>query len=107
LVVTGGYALSSGLVELAKLRGVAVIQSPYDTATTTMRIKSSQFIDSAVDTGFLPLLGKLPVDEALAKVEDTSEPIFPVVNDAGILIGVISKSDLMHPPKQKIIAGGP
>lgn len=103
LVVTGGYALSSGLVELAKSRGVAVIQSPYDTATTTMRIKSSQFIDSAVDTGFVPLHGKLPVDEARAKVEKINEPIFPVVNDAGILIGVISKTDLINPPKQKLI----
>jgi hypothetical protein len=28
------------LVELAKSRSVAVINSPYDTATTTMRIKS-------------------------------------------------------------------
>lgn len=103
LVVTGGYSLSSGLVELAKSRGVAVIQSPFDTATTTMRIKSSQFIDSAVDTGFVPLLGKLPVDEARAKVEKTNEPIFPVVNDAGVLIGVISKTDLINPPKQKLI----
>jgi manganese-dependent inorganic pyrophosphatase len=103
LVVTGGYELSSGLVELAKSRGVAVIQSPFDTATTTMRIKSSQFIDSAVDTNFMALLGKLPVDEARVKVDKIAEPIFPVVNDAGVLIGVISKSDLVHPPKQKLI----
>jgi len=103
LVVTGGYALSSGLVELAKSRGVAVIQSPYDTATTTMRIRSSQFIDTAVDTSFVSLLSKLPVDEARTKVEKLGEPIFPVVNDAGILVGVISKSDLINPPKQKLI----
>lgn len=103
LVVTGGYSLSSGLVELAKSRGVAVIQSPFDTATTTMRIKSAQFIDSAIDSNYIALLGKIPVDEARSKVEKTSEPIFPVVNDAGVLIGVISKSDLINPPRQKLI----
>ncbi|MCR9211109.1 MAG: DRTGG domain-containing protein, partial [bacterium] len=42
LVVTGGYELSSGLMELARGRGVTVINSPYDTATTTMRIKAAQ-----------------------------------------------------------------
>jgi manganese-dependent inorganic pyrophosphatase len=103
LVVTGGYALSSGLVELAKSRGVAVIQSPHDTATTTMRIRSSQFIDSAIDTGCVTLAGKLPVDEARAKVAKLGEPIFPVVNDAGTLMGVISKSDLINPPRTKLI----
>ncbi|MEI8211843.1 MAG: putative manganese-dependent inorganic diphosphatase [Planctomycetota bacterium] len=103
LVVTGGYALSDGLVELAKSRGVAVIQSPHDTATTTMRIKSSHFIDSAVDTTFVPLNAKQPVDEARAKLDKVNEPIFPVVNDANVLVGVLTKSDLINPPKPKLI----
>jgi manganese-dependent inorganic pyrophosphatase len=103
LVVTGGYALSDGLVGLAKSRGVAVIQSPHDTATTTMRIKSSHFIDSAVDTTFVPLNAKQPVDEARAKLDKVNEPIFPVVNDANVLVGVLTKSDLINPPKPKLI----
>lgn len=103
LVVTGGYALSDGLVELAKSRGVAVIQSPYDTATTTMRIKSSQFIDSAIDTDFVVLPAKLTIEEARQKTERVNEPIFPVVNDAGFLVGVVTKSDLVHPPKPKLV----
>ncbi|MEQ1830651.1 MAG: putative manganese-dependent inorganic diphosphatase [Pirellula sp.] len=103
IVVTGGYSLSSGLVQLAQYRNVAVIQSPYDTATTTMRIKSAQFIDSAIDQHFLSLSAKQPVDEARLIVERSSEPIFPVVNDSGTLVGVLSKSDLVNPPKPKLI----
>lgn len=103
LVVTGGYDLSDGLVELAKSRGVAVIQSPYDTATTTMRIKSSQFIDSAIDNDFVVLPAKLTIEEARLKTERVNEPIFPVVNDAGLLVGVVTKSDLVHPPKPKLV----
>jgi manganese-dependent inorganic pyrophosphatase len=103
LVVTGGYDLSSGLVQLAQARNVAVIKSPYDTATTTMRIKSAQFIDSAIDTTFISLSAKLPIEDARGVVEKSNEPIFPVVNDAGILIGVLSKSDLVNPPKPKLI----
>lgn len=103
LVVTGGYTLSSGLVQLSQARNVAVIQSPFDTATTTMRIKSSQFIDSAIDTQFTSLSCKQPVDEARSIVEKSNEPIFPVVTDAGTLVGVLSKSDLVNPPKPKLI----
>ncbi len=103
LVVTGGYELSSGLVHLAKAKDVSVIQSPFDTATTTMRIKSSQFIDSAIDEQFICLPAKLPVDEARKIVERSNDAIFPVVNDAGHLVGVLSKSDLVNPPKPKLI----
>lgn len=103
LVVTGGYTLSSGLVQLAQARNVAVLKSPFDTATTTMRIKSSQFIDSAIDTHFLSLSAKLPVDEARLTIEKSSESIFPVVTDSGILVGILSKSDLVNPPKPKLI----
>lgn len=103
LVVTGGYELSSGLVELAKARNVSVIKSPFDTATTTMRIKSAQFVDSAVDTSFTSLPAKMPIEDASEIVEGSSQSIFPVVNDKAELVGVLSKSDLVNPPKPKLI----
>jgi len=103
LVVTGGYGLSPGLVQLAQARNVAVLKSPFDTATTTMRIKSAQFIDSAIDTHFVSLNAKKPVVEARTIIEHSGEPIFPIVNDAGVLVGVLSKSDLVNPPKPKLI----
>jgi manganese-dependent inorganic pyrophosphatase len=40
LVLTGGFTLSPGLVELAKIRGVSVSSSPFDTVNTTLRMKS-------------------------------------------------------------------
>jgi len=53
LVVTGGFTLSAGLVELARIRGVSVIQSPFDTLNTVLRIRSAQFIDPVVEREFV------------------------------------------------------
>jgi manganese-dependent inorganic pyrophosphatase len=103
IIITGGYALSEGLVELSKSRGVSVLRSPYDTATTAMRIKSSQFIDSAIDEVFVTLSSKQPIDEARLKTERINQAIFPVVNDLGQLVGAVSKSDLINPTKPKLI----
>ncbi|MFM8570480.1 MAG: putative manganese-dependent inorganic diphosphatase [Pirellula sp.] len=103
IIVTGGYSLSEGLVELAKSRSVVVLRSPYDTATTTMRVKSSQFIDSAIDEDFVALSAKQPIDEARAKTDRVRQSMLPVVNDSGQLVGVISKSDLINPPKPRLV----
>ena len=103
IVVTGGYELSSGLVSLAKLKNVSIIKSPFDTATTTMRIKSSQFIDSAINRQFTSISSKQPVADARKMVDRSTEPIFPVVDDEQRLVGVLSKSDLLNPPKPKLI----
>jgi manganese-dependent inorganic pyrophosphatase len=102
LVVTGGYQLSSGLMQLARSRNVTVINSPYDTATTTMRIKAAQRIAPIIKSNFTSLPAKMPVETASQHVLRLSQFIFPVV-DGGKLIGVLSKSDLVDPPKPEIV----
>lgn len=103
LVVTGGYELSPGLLQLAKLNKVTVICSSFDTATTTMRIKSARRIDSAIQTDCLTLSSKLPVADTRRMVDRSRQKLFPVLDDAGGLFGVISKSDLVNPPKPQLI----
>ncbi|MEM6364752.1 MAG: putative manganese-dependent inorganic diphosphatase [Planctomycetota bacterium] len=102
LVVTGGFSLSSGLLELARGRGVSIINSPFDTATTTMRIKSAQLIDDVVERDFLSLSAKLPVADARAQIIRSPQTIFPVLDNER-LIGVISKTDLVNPPQPQLV----
>lgn len=102
LVVTGGYELSSGLLELARARGVSVIISPYDTATTTMRIKAARLIEAVVNREYLSLPAKMPVAAARQQIVNSSQTIFPVL-DGRRLIGVLSKSDLVNPPKPELV----
>lgn len=102
LVVTGGYQLSSGLMQLAKANDVTVINSPYDTATTTMRIKAAQRIESVINADFITLSSKTPVESVRTQLYRSPQMIFPVT-DSGRLIGVLSKSDLVHPPQQEIV----
>ena len=102
LVVTGGYELSSGLMHLAEARGVSIIQSPYDTATTTMRIKAAQMIGSVIATNFMTIPARMPVEAARQQVIRSSQTIFPVI-DGDRLIGVLSKSDLVNPPQPQLV----
>jgi manganese-dependent inorganic pyrophosphatase len=103
IVVTGGFSLSAGLVELARARGVSVISSPFDTLNTTLRLKSSQFIDSVVETDIVTLPARAVVAEARAAVERSVQPVFPVVADDGTLVGLTFKSDLLNPPRPRLV----
>ncbi len=102
LVVTGGFTLSSGLIELARLRGVAVITSELDTATTTQRIKAAQIIEDAIDRDCQTLSAKMPVTTAKQQIFRSSQPVFPVINGKK-LVGVLSKSDLVTPPRPQLV----
>ncbi len=103
LVITGGFRLSKGLVELAKAREVSVILSPFDTVNTTLRLKSSQFIDPVVDTDVLTLSAKATAAEVRGTVERSNQPIFPVVGDDGTLAGLAFKSDVLNPPRPQLV----
>ncbi len=103
LVVTGGYALSPGLVQLARMNNITVVKSPFDTATTTMRLKTARTIATAIERNFVSLAGRQSVADARQTIERVKQNIFPVLDDAGDLIGVLSKSDLISPPKPQLI----
>jgi manganese-dependent inorganic pyrophosphatase len=103
LVVTGGYRLSKGLVELAAARNVSVILSPFDTVNTTLRLKSSQFIDPVVDRDVITLPAKATVAEVRGMVERSKQPVFPVVGDDGRLVGMAFKSDVLSPPRPQLV----
>jgi manganese-dependent inorganic pyrophosphatase len=82
---------------------VSVILSPFDTVNTTLRLKSSQFVDPVVHTDVTTVPGKAPVAEARAVAERSAQPVFPVVGDDGRLVGLAFKSDLISPPKPRLV----
>jgi len=90
-------------VELAKARKVSVMLSPFDTVNTTLRLKSSQFIDPVVDTDVLTLPAKATAAEVRAAVERSTQPVFPVVGDDGALKGLAFKSDVLNPPRPQLV----
>ncbi len=102
LVVTGGYRLSDGLLQLAKARGVTVINSPFDTATTTMRIKAARSIKSVIQRDYMALPARTPVAQAQQQIFRSKQTSFPIL-DGDRLVGILSKTDLVNPPQPKIV----
>lgn len=103
LVITGGYTLTPDLVALARERGVNVINSPADTATTTLLIRGAKRISGAIETGMLTFSEDDLLQDVRKRLQDANKPLYPVINDRQQLVGVFSKSDLIHPQPAKLI----
>ncbi len=103
LIITGGYPLAAELLEMAQERGVAVISSSHDTATTTLLLRSAKVVRQAVQRDFVRVKENDLVDAVSRSVQGSPQDLFPVLNEDGDLVGVFSKSDLVNPPRTRLI----
>lgn len=103
LIITGGYNISAELLELARQRNVTVISSPHDTASTTLLVKCAKRITLALESEYTAYNEHTLIKPLRHALQDSAQPIFPVLNDSGKLLGVFSKSDLVNPPASQLI----
>jgi len=103
MVITGGNALPPDLLEEARAKGVSVISSPWDTATTTLMIRGAKGIGPAIDRSFLKFRENVLARAVRKEVHAASQEVFPVVLENGKLLGVFSKDDLASPEQVRLV----
>ena len=103
VAITGGLNVDDDIINLAKEKGVNLIVSPYDSATTALSIRCASNLDRLIDTNppqFHP-------DESLGTIRKRILTLgagaFMVTNDDGTLIGLFTKTDLLKPIRTKLI----
>ncbi len=104
LVISGGLGIEDDLLELAKSRGTVVMGSSRDTATTVLLARSAVSACDLLSEEFLSLPPDLPLAEARSQVAMSPQFAFPVLDQDGLLVGILSKSDFLKPvPRQLIL----
>lgn len=103
LVITGGLEVDPEIVELAKEKGVNLIVSPFDSATTAWTIRSATLVDDMIDTKISKFSPEELVKDIRRRTAMIHNPIYFVMGDGDKMLGVFSKTDLLRPTKTKII----
>ena len=104
IVLTGGAQLTADLLAQAQQEGCAVLSCHHDTASTTQLIRCSRRIADAVERTFKSFGAKTHIANIRSDIQHTTQTLFPVIReDTGKLIGVFSKSDLLEPPRQRLV----
>jgi len=104
IVISGGMGMDPKLCELARQKGTIILGSPHDTATTILLARSAVYAGEMLSDDFIALQPETPLDEARQELAMSSQFAFPVLDDDGKMIGILSKSDFLKPvPRQLIL----
>lgn len=104
LVVTGGFEVSDDLTAEAVRKGVGVLRCSQDTATVAKLIRCSRMVSHALDNDIIRVSADDSVKDLRPRLAHQKQDLFPVVNTGdGTLVGVISKSDLIDPPRIRLV----
>ncbi len=103
LVITGGLAVAPEVLEQAKARGVSVIVSPYDSATTAGTIRTATRTSGVMSRDDVAFRPDATVESVLRKTATLDPAVFMVTNEDGRLLGVFTRRDIMRPSSTKII----
>jgi manganese-dependent inorganic pyrophosphatase len=104
LIITGKFKAASSILTQAAEKGVAIIYSPYDTASTSQLLRFSRPIGEALTHEFLSFGSRTPLREIVPAAQHSPQPLFAVVDEeTQKLLGVFSKSDLIDLPRMKLV----
>ncbi|MFT3831611.1 MAG: putative manganese-dependent inorganic diphosphatase [Opitutaceae bacterium] len=103
LVISGGLPIDDEVVNLAREKGVSLLVSPLDSATTSWVIRAASSIEALVDRKTATFDPDTRLTEARRKVAALAGAAYPVVDDDQHLLGIFSKTDLIKPVQTRLI----
>lgn len=104
IVVTGNLPIDEATRARARAAGVTVISSPHDTATSVLLARGAVRVERMLEAEYISFHGETQLDEARRIAAESSAFIFPVLDDEGALVGILSKSDFLKEiPRQLIL----
>lgn len=103
LVITGNLPVDDEIVEAARAAGVALVVSPYDTATTAWVIRSATKLEKLIDRKFASVSPDQRLADLRKKLATSNAPAYLVIGDDGRLQGIMTKTDMLKPVRTKLV----
>ncbi len=104
MIVTGGYPIDRHTESSAAEAKIPLISSPYDTATSVLLARGAVRVERVLDDEYTSFHPETSLAEARQVAAGVAGFSFPVVDQSGSLVGILSKSDFLKAiPRQLIL----
>ena len=103
LLVTGDNPVAGEIQAYAARKGVVLLRCHQDTASASTLIRCSRTVRHVMAKNFETICPTEPVSRMRKRLASSDQDLFPVVDrTTGQMIGVISKSDFVDPPRIRL-----
>jgi manganese-dependent inorganic pyrophosphatase len=102
LVITSGIEIDAETVAQAQARGVSIIGSPYDSATTAWVVRTASSIERVVERTVVTVDPDERIADVRKKFSVTNHALM-VTNDEDQLVGILTKSDIFKPVQTRLV----
>lgn len=103
LVISGGLPVEPDVIDLARERDVSIIISPHDSATTSWIIRSAGQVGEMATSRTLEFGPDDKLSLVRRKLASSAAAAYMVVDDAGKLLGIFTKTDLIKPVRTNLV----
>ena len=103
LLVTGDNPISGDILAYAARKGIVLLRCHQDTASASTLIRCSRTVRHVMEKNFTTLGACEPVSRLRKRLATVDQDLFPVADpNTSKMLGVISKSDLVDPPRIRL-----
>ena len=103
LVITGSLGVDQEVIDLAREKGVSLIISPYDSATTAWTIRTASRISKLVESNSAVFGPDQRLNQVSRRIANSNAQAFMVTGEGDRLIGLFTKTDVLKPNKTNLI----
>ncbi len=103
LVITSNLDPDAETIAFAKARGVSLIVSPYDSATTSWVVRTASTLERVIEREFATIGPDARIADIRKKFSGAGAHAFPVIADDGSLFGILTKTDVLKPVQTRLV----
>jgi manganese-dependent inorganic pyrophosphatase len=103
IIVTSSLPIEDEVLAQARKKGVSVLSSPYDSATTAWVVRTASSIERVIERNFGSVSRDARISDVRRKIATLAAPALMVLDENGTLAGVLSKSDILKPIETRLV----
>lgn len=104
IIITGDLEIPEKLIEMAKVSGINIIRTSYDTYSTSKLINQTNFVSTIMKTDRLM---KFKDNEYLENckeiIQSSRHSKFPIMDEQGKYLGIMGRTHFINPSKKNVI----
>ncbi|MBA3650403.1 MAG: putative manganese-dependent inorganic diphosphatase [Chthoniobacterales bacterium] len=103
IVVTGDLPVAPAVLEAAGAAGVVIVRSPHDTAISVDLARGAVQVARMLEPEHLTFTPETLLEEVREKAAHSAAFVFPILDEAGVLVGILAKSNLLKSAERQLI----